>query len=189
MAIRFNKGGAYQSDIRALRNLVRTNGTQANILPVTLSHPGTAVRATLYLSMAYQPNEHLTVIPGSLYTVAFATAAGVRNFVLPGVPVPATAQPLAGNPAGSYASLGFNQQVPSISNQSLLDAIIAVSQYAGGPIPANVQTGMARLIIAVSEAVRFDAVAAGVDTVLGSTATYQPDADQLRNWGGHFIGS
>lgn len=192
--IRFQHGGAYTADIGALRNSIRANGTNVNCLTVPLSHPlAPGAAASLCINLAYQANGNLPPANASLYTTAFVNGAGnVFRFTL----VPA----LGGNCAfpgatvlaidGSYLSFGFAMPpFPNITDATLAASIQAISGHAGPGVPgAPVLTGLTRLVIAVNEALRFSAVEAGVDGVLGNAGVYAPPWAQIHNWGGHSLG-
>lgn len=191
MPLRLQSGGAYTSDISALRAQIRANGTRPNLSIITISHPLAQHTVDLYINLAYEPNSNLPPINASLYTVAFGNANGIWNFAIGnigGVAVPGVAFP--GNLNGSYASLGYAVGLPNITDANLAAAIGAVATYPGtAPVPQPVLDGMARLIIAVSEAVRFDAIESDINGVLGNGNNYAPPAGTIRSWGGHTLGS
>ncbi|MFJ2987223.1 ribosome-inactivating family protein [Collimonas sp. NPDC087041] len=190
MAVRLTRGGAYSTDIRALRGQVRANGTNPVLLAVRVTHPLTANAVDLYINLAYQPNGNLPPANASLYVVAFGNPNGVWHFAGLGgigVAVPGVAFPGAIN--GSYASLGYALALPAITDANLLAAVQSVHAYAGAAVGAPVLDGMARLIIAISEALRFDVVESGVGGVLGNAGNYAPPVAQIHAWGGHTLGS
>lgn len=186
--VRFKKGGSYSSDIQKIRSLIRQNGSLNNIATITVSHdklPGTTVN--LFMNLAFQPNSHYPVPNASLYIVAFQNALNTYQFdIVPAVP---------GTPAGvlldqdgSYGSFGHNNDLPSISDHTLQQALTAVNGYDGGLPNQNVLNGLARLVIAVAEAVRFDEVCDGVEKAVSKDDTYNPPYNTIHNWGGRFIG-
>jgi hypothetical protein len=187
--MRLQHGGAYTSDIRALRAQVRANGTIPNIGVVTISHPLAAGTVDFHINLAYQPNSNFPPINGSLYTVAFGNPNGIWHFnvgaigvALPGVAIP-------GALAGDYGGLGYPLGLPNITDSNLSIAVNAVFGYAGaGPVPALVLDGLARLLITVNEAVRFSEVETGINGVLGNFSTYTPPVATIHNWGGHILG-
>lgn len=189
MPVRLKSGGAYTADISSLCRQIRVNGTLPNLQAVTISHPGTAFTVDLHINMAYQPNSNLPPINGALYAVAFSNAAGTWHFNVGAIGVALPGVPFPGGIDGSYASLGYAMGLPAITDANLSAAINAVHGYAGGVVGAPVLDGMARLIIAVNEATRFDAVKSGVDSVLGNAGSYAPPVATIHNWGGHIIGS
>lgn len=188
--MRLQHGGAYTADISNLRAQIRANGTNPILGIVTVSHPQSALTVDLYLNLAYQPNSALPPINGSLYTVAFGNANGIWHFnvgaigvALPGIAIP-------GALGGDYNSLGYPMGLPNITDANLLAAVNAVAGYAGvGPVPPAVLDGMTRLIITVSEAIRFNEVSAGINSVLGTNIIFVPPVVQIHNWGGHILGS
>ncbi len=194
MAIRLTAGGAYTSDIEALRGLIRANGTPANLERVTVSHPLAAVTVDLYVNKAYQPNGNLPHANGSIYVVAFGNANGIWHFTIAGLPLPGGSVAFPGAALdGSYNSLGFAlNPLPQITNASLQAAVNALGNYNGAAGPnAGQLAQMASLIVAVSEAVRITTVEQGVAGALGTglaAAPYQPNIGQIRNWGGHTLG-
>jgi len=188
--MRLQRGGAYTSDIRSLRNQIRANGTLPNINVVTVSHPLSNHTVDLYLNMAYQPNSHFPPINGSLYVVAFGNTNNIWHFAVGAIGVILPGNPIPGGLTGDYGSLGYALGLPNINDASLRDAVDDVAAYNGaGPVPANVLDGLTRLIIAVSEAVRIDSVEKGIDGVLGNFSNYPPPVAQIHNWGGHLLGS
>ncbi len=187
--MRLRRGGAYTSDIRALRANIRANGTLATIKMITISHPDITTTVDLYINLAYQQNSNFPPVNGSLYTVAFGNANGVWHFNVGNIGVPLPGQLFPGALTGTYASLGYPIGLPNIKNGNLANAITDVSGYVGGPVGTPVLNGMARLIIAVNEAVRFNQVESGVDGVLGNSGNYSPPVEMIHNWGGHTLGS
>jgi hypothetical protein len=89
---------------------------------------------------------------------------------------------------GSYASLGYNNNLTQISNVNLGQAVADVNGYAGGVTPANVKTGLARLIICVREAVRFTDVASDVANCLKGTP-FTPRWALIHNWDARTMGN
>lgn len=188
--MRLQHGGAYTSDIRALRSQIRANGTAPNLGVVTISHPETRNTVDVHINLAYQSNSQLPPINGSLYTVAFGNLQGIWHFNVGAIGVVLPGHPFPGLLDGSYTSLGYAHSLPNITNANLLNAVETVSHYAGAaPVGANVRNDMARLIIAVNEAVRFNQVEAGVNGVLGNNGNYAPPVATIHNWGGHTLGS
>lgn len=188
--MRLQHGGAYTSDISKARAQIRANGTNAILGIITVSHPMAVNTVDLYLNLAYEPNSNLPPINGSLYTVGFGNAAGVWHFnvgaigvALPGVAIP-------GALAGDYLSLGYPLGLPNITDANLLAAVNSVAGYVGtAPVPVPVLDGLTRLIITCSEAIRFNEVEAGINTILGKATVYAPPVALIHNWGGHILGS
>jgi Ribosome inactivating protein len=188
--MRLLHGGAYTSDVSALRAQIRANGTVPNIEIINISHPGTQQTVDLYINLAYQPNSNLPPINGSLYTVAFGNLTNIWHFNVGAIGVVLPGGAIPGVLAGSYASFGYPMGLPSITDANLLAAVNAVSGYAGAaPVPIAVLDGITRLIIAVNEAVRFDSVEDGINAILGNVTTYLPPSPTIHNWGGHIIGN
>ncbi|WP_256078372.1 ribosome-inactivating family protein [Massilia sp. YIM B04103] len=190
MNLSLQKGGAYRSGIQALRKLVRSNGSEATIGVVTVKHPMEAQTVDLYLHLAYDPNPQQEAMNGSLYAVGFRSATGAYFFSIDGLELPAGAARLPDNPDGSYASLDCCDALPPISDQSLLHAVRAIGNYKKNDVlDTRKKQQLAQLIIAVSEAIRFDQVEKEIDGVLGTLLKVAPPKDLIRVWGGHFIGS
>jgi hypothetical protein len=191
--IRFQHGGAYNSDLGKLRDLVRANGTNVNCTNVPITHPlAPGVQVVFHINLAYQANGNLAPADASLYTVAFSNNAGAtfRFNVLP---------PLGGGCAfpaavalvedGSYGSLGHAlAPFPNIADADLVAAVNTVANHAGGALNAAMQTALVRLLIAVNEAVRFADVESGIGAILGKAAIYAPPWATIHNWGGHSLG-
>ena len=55
-------------------------------------------------------------------------------------------------------------------------------------VRSSPERGLARMIVVVSEALRFDSVAAGVNAILAMDGSFRPNADTLRAWDGHTLG-
>ena len=92
--MRFVRGGAYNSDIKALRDSIRANGTRQNYLAIPLTHPfSPGAQVDVYINMAYQSNGACGNVNGSLYVVAFGNANGIWHFDHLGL---AAAPPLPG---------------------------------------------------------------------------------------------
>ncbi|MCA9681569.1 MAG: hypothetical protein KC457_05190, partial [Myxococcales bacterium] len=191
MPIRFQHGGAYDSDVDRLRNQTRANGTNVNIAAVVLTHPNTASQVTFHVNLAFEANSNLQPVDASLYTVAVGNTNGTWRFNIANFPWGGLAgSPMfPGAPDGSYASLGYNNNNHAITSGDLQQALDNVANYAGaGPVPGGVETGIARLIIAVNEAVRSNTIKGGIGGVLGNNGGYVPDWNRIHNWGGHVLG-
>ena len=192
--VHFQHGGRYESDIRALCNAIRANGTNVNCVPVQITHPQIMnQQITFHINLAYQANSQLPPANASLYTVAFSNQAGaIFRFNLQ--------PPLPGNCAfpqatqlvqdGSYQSLGCaHPPFPNITNGNLANAVATVAAYAGGNFTPAMNDALVRLLIAVNEAVRFSDVRAGIENVLRNNQNiYTPPWQQIHNWGGHTLG-
>ncbi|MEL7533411.1 MAG: ribosome-inactivating family protein [Bacteroidota bacterium] len=191
MQIRLQHGGAYSSDISSLRSAIRANGTRAFIQRVTIFDPNTTSEADMYVNLAFQPNSQEPPVNASIYTVAFGNNNGIWNFNVGNIGTPIPGNPFPGGLNGDYAGFGYPGQLPTITEMNLSAALEAVSHYHGqGPVPVDVLQGMARLIIAVNEGVRFDIVATGIESILANPYNiFEPPTDTIRDWGGHTIGS
>lgn len=192
MDIHLRKGGAYVSDIDNLRNRIRENGTMPQLCVITISHPQTPRTVNMHLNLAFDANPNNEGINGSLYTVAFGNENGIWHFNVGNIGVALPGQVFPNNINGSYRSLGFAGQLPVISDGNLKQAIEDVSRFDGDDdvaVLGKVNAGMARLIVAISEAARFNKVMNDINRVLaGWTTEYHPPVDRIRNWGGHVIG-
>ncbi|GAB3438435.1 ribosome-inactivating family protein [Insolitispirillum peregrinum] len=192
MPIRLQKGGAYTSDIRKLRNQIRANGTNANIVAIPVTHPGVAgTNLSVYINLAYQPNGHLAPANASLYVVGFGNANGVWFFAgLGALALPAGA-PLPGGQQGDYGALACPHALPNISDQQLRDAVQTMDAYNGGAMTNVIRHAMALLIVAVSEAARLGGIERKINSVLGNYTVLAADAEAwqlVHNWGGHRLG-
>ncbi len=186
MTIRLTRGGAYTSDIRALRQQIRQNGARANTAYVTVCHPTQNESVDLIINMAFEPNGAFPRPPASLYVLGFRNTHGTYTFAIAPWPV----APIAGTilaQDGSYGSLGCAHGLPVISSGNLGLAVTTLSNYSGGAVDQPMKDGLARLIIAVAEGARFGEVERGIDSVLNA-GTYAPSLDTLRNWGGRTLG-
>lgn len=189
--IRFQHGGAYSSDINALRDQIRANGTHLNIQAIQLQHPlQPAANLSVHINLAYQPNGALVPANASLYTVGIGNPHGIWHFTIAGLgALPGAAFPGAND--GSYGALGYpHAPLPAITDANLANAIAALSGYAGTPLNPGLSDNLVRVIVAVSESVRFSEVRAGVESVLTNpAATYVPNLATLHAWGGHTLGN
>lgn len=194
MAIRLVRGGAYAADINALRNQIRANGTRNGCVPITVTYQDAMNRSIdLYVNLAYQANGNLQAPNASLYITAFRNVNGTYIFNTIN-PFPCLG--LVGisvNIDASYRSLGYPFNLPKITNTNLMQSIITLTNYNGGPLRQGnngESDAIARLAIAVSEAARFESVRQGIDSVLASNNAnpYQPDAQKICAWGGHTLG-
>lgn len=192
MQIRFQRGGAYNSDIRSLRDRIRANGTLVNCLQVALIHPNATGVSNFFINLAFQANPQEPPANASVYTIAFSNNNGGFRFRMnPPLPWGGTCN-IQGRDLtedGSYASLGYpHPPFPSITDANLGAAVSSVANYNGGVLQKQTKDALTRLIIAVNEAIRFGDVENGVAKVLGNTNEYQPPWDQIHNWGGHTLG-
>jgi hypothetical protein len=187
--LRFIQADAYISDLRSIRDAVRANGTLANAGAIVVTHSGhPGVALTLTMNLALQPNNALGFVNGSLYICGFTTAARASfRFTMNPAPLPALVGTLMAED-GSYASLGYNNNLTQISNVNLGQAVADVNGYAGGVTSANVKTGLARLIICACEAVRFTDVASDVANCLKGTP-FTPRWALIHNWDARTMGN
>jgi hypothetical protein len=190
MDIRLRKTGEYIADIESLRTRIRVNGTTAQLCIITISHPHTARTVNMHLNLAFDTNSNNKRINSSLYAVSFGNENGIWHFNVGNIGVALPGQVFPNNINGSYKSLGFAEQLPVVSDANLKQAIEDVSRFNGGnAVPPKVKAGMARLIVAISEAARFNKIVNDINSVLaGRTTEYEPPVDRIRNWGGHVIG-
>jgi hypothetical protein len=184
------KKDTYLSDIEALRNEIRKNGTLTRIQAITLSHPQKPATINVHLNMAYQANggQDVPKIDGSLYLVAFSNGTGTWHFNEPKIPnLPGATIPGAFD--SSYGSLGHSSSLPEITNGKLADDLAALAGYTGGAIDQAMKTRLARMLIVVSEAARFANIATSVNDVLsGKKDSFTADKTSVSAWGGHTLG-
>lgn len=186
--IRLQSGGAYLSDLSAIRKEIRANGAIGKGVNLTVTHPLSPGKSVdLWINYAFESNKTSTPT-ASLYITGFTIGNNTYQFNLL-QPPPYPLNGVATGVDGSYLSLGYGQgKLPSITNQNLNTAIQKISGYTGAGIH-NIQTELVLLIIATSEAIRFDKVANGIDGILGNTKEFIPDWDLIHKWDSRFIGS
>ncbi|NES04197.1 MAG: hypothetical protein F6K22_15960 [Okeania sp. SIO2F4] len=194
VSIRFKHGGAYNSDIRSLRDRIRANGTLLNCLEILIIHPQASdAQPSFFINLAFQANPQEPPANASVYTVAFKNQNNViyRFDINPPPPWQGTCNLKGKNLAqdGSYASLGYpNPPFPEITNNNLKDAVNKVASYNGCQLDSETKRALTRLIIAVNEAIRFREVENGIAHILSQDRSYEPDWDLIHNWGGHTLG-
>jgi len=190
MKIRLRKTGEYIADIEKLRSQIRINGTKAQLCIITISHPYTAQKVYMHLNLAFDTNPNNERINGSLYAVAFGNEYGTWHFNVGNIGVDLPGKVFPNNIKGSYKSLGFAEQLPVVSDANLVQAIEDVSRFKGeATVPEKVKDGMARLIVAISEAARFDKIMNDINRVLADRdVKYLPPFKLIHNWGGHVLG-
>lgn len=129
--LRLKHGGAYESDIRALRSSIRRNGTNLHCVDLPISGLNGSDRASLIVNMAYQPNASCGKADASLYTVAFTNAAGrmFRFKLNQPVTIPtASTDVVQLKEDGSYASLGHaHGPFPTLKKSNLHEAVSTLS--------------------------------------------------------------
>ena len=184
--LRLSKDGSYKSDLQAIRNAIRANGTRQNLVEIDLTVPP-GPWAKVFLDFAFQSNGAMPASDGSLYLLAFKGAVDSQwrfNMTIPDLPVPGIILPMN----GSYLSLGYPlpDPLPTITKPNLDNAVQNISRFAG-EVNAAIKTDLARVIIAVSEAIRFRDVEVGILSALDGQ-DYVPNGVQIRNWGGHTLG-
>ena len=194
MNIRLQHGGAYNTDIANLRNAIRANGTQVQcnpLDPLVITHPlAENVQARLYINLAYQSNSALPPATASLYVVAFQNTDNiVYRFNIPelvgGVCGFPDAEVVPSN--GSYQQLGRSMSFEEINDYRLGQAVRDVAGYQGN-WNDNIQRALVNLIVSTSEAARFSTVEAGIASVLGNENSYNPNWNEIHDWGGHILG-
>ena len=184
--LRLSKDGSYKSDLQTIRNAIRGNGTHQNLVEIDLTIPSVA-SIKVFLNFAFQSNGSMPASDASLYLLAFNGAANTQwrfNITVPGLPIPGTQLPMD----GSYLSLGYPAPgpLPTITKPNLENAVQNISRFTG-PVTDAIRTDLARVIITVSEAIRFQSVEVGILSALDGK-NYEPDGVQIRNWGGHKLG-
>ena len=188
MSIRLRRGGAYLADLNTLRRLVEANGPRTTILPVTITHPASAGHVDVYLNLAHEPDAARPRPAASLCVLGWRNEHGAWHFHVPGVASLPDAL-IPGGCTGTYAGLGHPHELPALTNADLGHDVAALAAYAGRPLDQALRDSLARLIIVVSEALRFDSVAAGVNAVLGMDGSFRPNHVTLRAWDGHTLGT
>ena len=186
--LRLSEDGSYKSDLSKIRDAIRANGSKVTLGEIDLidpTIPGKPIR--MYLNFAYQSNSHLPPCSGSIYVLAFGNAGGTWHFNQPIAGLVLPGNPFPGGISGSYASLGFPNILPLITKEKMINAIEIMFSYTGGDTGYDLRAGLARMIIATSEAIRMFPVQTGMLVAIGG-GQYQPDEEAIRNWGGHTLG-
>lgn len=217
MQIRF-KHDAYSSDISKLRQRIRDNANRLTLEPIELiywesyknSYENKNVRAIM--NLAFQADSRNAAPSASLYIVGFDNP-NRRDFSRQGMPKAWYFRENENERAlallteedyfnrdrelkGDYRGFGWATTLPDISFANLKKAINDLSGYQGGPIPRDehkrnpLLTGMAQLIIAISEAVRFDVVEEGILKALRNESYAFPAGDYsglIHAWNKHFL--
>jgi hypothetical protein len=188
MSIRLRRGGAYLADLDTLRHLVEANGPRPTILPVTVTHPASARGVDVYLNLAHEPDPARPRPAASLCVLGWRNGQGAWHFHVPGIASLPDAL-IPGGYTGSYAGLGHPHELPTLTNADLGHDVAALAAYAGRPLDQGLRDSLARMIVVVSEALRFDSVAAGVNAVLVMDGSFRPNPATLRTWDGHTLGA
>lgn len=185
----------YVDDIAAIRQAVIANGTTQKLGAVTVTSPVGGSPVVVYFIMAFRAATAANPkgIDGSLYTWAFGSSTGPVYTTQPlaGITYTIANQkpfPTQGGLKTDYGSLGCTSSITT-TGQQLVDAVKTMSTYAGGTVGDTEKMAIARLSVALSEAVRLNAVRDAVLAVLkpggGTTANLKP---YINNWGGRGIG-
>lgn len=192
MQLRLTTGSDYQDDLTALRDAIRQNGTRATrqAVDVVIGDDTGAPRVSLLLNLAWQAAKNGPAVDASLYTLGFVSQGGtafvfdIRPF--PGG-TPAGAATLGGD--GSYGWLGYaTDPLPTINPSNLHQAVWTLSKLkpADASKPAPFKPDLTRLVIALSEALRFARTEHAIAGLLdGTLATYAPNDDRtacFNNW-------
>jgi hypothetical protein len=188
MPLRLRRGGAYLADLAILRRQALTNGIRPTVLPVTISHPATPERFQVYLNLAYEADPQRPPPPASLCLLGLRNGHGAWHFQVPGIDSLPDARFPNGS-GGSYAGLGYLHELPALSDADLGEDVVALATYGGRPLDGTLRASLARTIVVVSEALRFDSVAAGVNAVLVREGSFRPRLATLRAWDGHGLGT
>jgi len=82
-------------------------------------------------------------------------------------------------------------QLPSITNENLHESITILNNIINSSqIGQKEYDSITRLIIILSEAIRFTSVAKGVNSVLDNNeVSFNPNLFEIIGWGGHSIAS
>jgi hypothetical protein len=190
--LRLTTGSDYQDDLAALRDTIRRNGTRAtrHAVDLVIDDDAGAPRVSLLLNLAWQAAKNGPAVDASLYTLGFVGQSGMA-FVFDirpfpgGTPTGATA--LGGD--GSYGWLGYaTGPLPAINPSNLHQAVWTLSKVrpADASKFAPFKPDLTRLVIALSEALRFARTAHAIAGLLdGTLATYAPNDDRtacFNNW-------
>ncbi|MGH8780443.1 ribosome-inactivating family protein [Paraburkholderia sp.] len=184
-SLRLSHGRAYRADIATLRRTARENGACANPfdVPVDIPNAPRGYAFSLIVNLACEPDRAHHSPAGSLDLLGFANRHGAFRFRRdpPLWAPPASAFDLGID--GSYRLLGYaDAPLPGISSANLIGSAILLSRFTGPmPIgPGIVADALARLSIAVSEALRFVATESAVAAALDNGVGYHPSASGHR---------
>ncbi len=184
--LRLQTGGAYTADIASLRDSIRANGTKLTLANIIVSHPKAKGAIKLLMNLAYNSNAQANIDPAnaSLYILGFINGNNTYLFNLDPTPYP-NLQGTKLNSDGSYPSLGYNFELPSITDDNLASSIDALINFNQQRITRRnaVAGGLTRLIIACSEAIRFNTVENGVNNAISGTP-YETSWALVHNWNG-----
>ena len=197
--LRLQHGGAYQSDIRELRRLVRANGTSTRHMEIQITCPNdphskndTLPSVRFYMHLAYQPSDLFPAVSESLYTVAFSNNDTEEyHFQMSSSPgaVRRDSKLVRLHNNGDYDELNAQKRFPCITKNNLQQSVFAVAKHKGAYLSDDIKHALVRLLVAVNEAVRFYEVEDRISEVLGgSRASYEPDGGKIHNWGAHSLG-
>lgn len=187
MLLRLRRGGAYLADLNVLRRRAAANGLLPTVLPLAICHPAAPESFQVYLNLAYEADPQRPPPPASLCLLGLRNGHGAWHFRVPGIDSLPDARFPNGS-AGSYARLGYLDELPALSDLALGQDVASLAAYAGRPLDQALRDSLARTIVVVSEAMRFDSVAAGVNAVLVREGSFRPRLATLRAWDGHGLG-
>jgi hypothetical protein len=143
------------------------------------------------------PTATVAGITGSLYTWGFSGQNGavytMQAVTVEGHPyVIAGAHPFpsSGGMSPDYTKLGYNVTPIVLSAQLLGNAVKAFTQYTGDPKTTDpMKQHIAMLSVALSEAVRLNAVRDAVESVLARPNTSTADLTAaIKSWGSRGVG-
>ena len=183
------KNGVYTSDLKTIIDDIRKNGTEPKCHTITISHPkGIAIE--LYMNFALEQNRNNPPKNASLNILGFKTNTN-DEFVFDINPFPCSefsknATKILIN--GSYRSMGYPMDLPVITDSNLHQSIEILNNFKiANEIQKKELDALTRLIITISEAVRFSSVAIGINSVLGNDTSFTPNSFEIIGWGGHSI--
>lgn len=185
MSLRLSHARAYRADIAQLRRAARENGARTNPsdVPVDIPNAPRGYALSLIVNLACEPDRSLDAPTASLDLLGFVNPHGMFRFRRhpPLWAPPASSFDLGVD--GSYRLLGYaDAPLPGISSANLIGSAILLSRFHG-PVPIGpgiVADALARLSIAVSEALRFVATENAVAAALDNGVGYHPSASGHR---------
>jgi len=190
--LRLENKGIYISDLQTIINSIKENGNKTSCDSIIISHPkGSEI--TLLMNFGLETNSKNPPANASLNILGFKTSNN-QEFIFDINPFPCEKSKINTKKMvvdGSYKSLGYSMKLPSITNENLHESITILNSIINSSkIGQKEYDSITRLIIILSEAIRFTSVANGVNSVLDNNEiSFSPNLFEIIGWGGHSIAS
>lgn len=187
--LRLSNKDLYIADLNKIRKAVKDNGNRDLCHSIVLSHSDEST-ITFHINFALEQDLKRQPKKTSLSILGFTTKNHYEfRFSDHKIPCHHPAKEIYHlDIDGSYKSLGYTTELPSITDSELCNSIKILNNISANRMlhPAELDA-IARLTIATSEAIKFKSIANNIVETFGNDTIYHPNAYQIIGWGGRSI--